>query len=92
MSHDGFNDGPCPPAGCRADQIADLGFGGMSENVLYNMAPLDSTVEEGHQSWMESSGHHANIMNPSNTAVGYGMYVCGNGGSAQMYMTGLYAS
>ena len=98
MSHDGFSSdsGSCPDSGMRCSEIRDMGYNGWAENVLWNQKPLDEAVPYGHNQWMTSQGHYENIMRDSNTAVGYGYYVCGNNDmrmdSPAIYMTGLFGA
>ena len=95
MSHDGFSDGEnCPESGFRCSEIRNLGYNGWAENVLWNQVPLDETVAYGHNQWMTSQGHRENILRSTNTAVGYGFFVCANNDknmdSPAIYMTGLF--
>ena len=96
MDHAGFNDDDECPDSSRCGEIMDLGYNGAAENVLWNQKSLDEAVAEGHNQWMTLQGHYENIMNPSNTAVGYGYYVCANNDNSMdspaIYMTGLFGA
>jgi len=50
-----------------------------SVGVNENIAMGQSTAYEAMQSWMNSSGHRANILNPSYTKIGLAGYISENG-------------
>ncbi|MGA4517389.1 CAP domain-containing protein [Solibacillus silvestris] len=52
-----------------------------------NIAAGQKTAEEVMKAWMNSSGHRANILNPSYTQIGIGYYA---GGSYRTYWTQLF--
>ncbi len=53
------------------------GFNTVGENILMN--PPSYTADQMEQAWMNSSGHRANILNPSFTTVGVGIATSADG-------------
>lgn len=64
-------------------------FGVSYRSAGENIAAGQRSAEEVMTSWMNSSGHRANIMNPSFTEIGIGYYA---GGSYRTYWTQLFTS
>ena len=74
MSHDD----PAPPiARTAGERIAACGYasGWWGENIAYGYSTPDSVM----QAWLNSSGHRANIENPSYRVIGVGAAVSSGG-------------
>ena len=56
-------------------------FGVTYKTAGENIAAGQKTAEEVMQSWLNSSGHRANILNPSYTEIGVGYYAGGSYGT-----------
>jgi uncharacterized protein YkwD len=61
---------------------AYAGYHTLGENILRGSASLDGNAM--HDAWMASPEHAANIMSPSYTSIGIGLYYTGGG---QVYAT-----
>lgn len=66
-----------PTYGSPFDMMKSFGikYGTAGENIAKGQLSAQSVV----RAWMNSSGHRANIMNPSFTRIGVGYYQTGNG-------------
>jgi len=80
MAGNGYfgHDDPAPPIARSAHQRAlDCGYGGgwWGENIAYGYATADAVVN----GWLGSTGHRANIENPSFTSTGVGVAAAAGG-------------
>lgn len=86
-----WNSGLASAASVRAQEIS-ISFShtrpdgsqwwSVNSNLMYgeNLAGGQSTAQEVFNSWWNSPGHKANIMNPDFRTCGYALYYCGDAG------------
>jgi uncharacterized protein YkwD len=71
---------------------AGIGFSSWAENIRWVSAPRDNVANdimyEANTGWMNSPGHRANILNPTMTQLGVGIYL--NPGRTRYYATQVF--
>lgn len=85
MAEKGYFDHTSPTYGSPFQMLQD--FGVHYSSAGENIAAGQKTPQEVMNSWMNSSGHRANILNANFDTLGVGVY---NGGSYGIYWTQLF--
>ncbi len=87
MQEEDFFDHTDPQGRDAADRLLAAGFDyrHAGENIAYNYN-IPDPIETALQSWLDSPGHRANILNPKFTQTGIGIWRAG----AHFYFTQLF--